>query len=101
MPANLSNKSFGSSLKSTPILLNYLLNSIWEILSSGSYKLLNFVTTICDNPLSQYVVDDMGSKQATEQVHNDSQTLGKYPTMARVRVQLPTEQPHELRILIN
>ena len=45
----------------------------------------------------------MGSKQATDQVHDDSHTLGKYPIRVkiRVRVQLPMEQPHELRIIIN
>ena len=57
----------------------------------------------------------MGSKRATEQVQNDSLTLGKYPITVRVRVrvwvmvrvrvwvrvQLPMEQPHELGIIIN
>ena len=55
----------------------------------------------------------MGSKRATDQVNNDSQTLGKYPIMVRFRVrvrfkvrvrvrfQLPMEQPHKLRIYIN
>ena len=49
----------------------------------------------------------MGSKRATDQVHDDIQTLGKYPIMVRVRVrfrvrvQLPMEQPHELRIIMN
>ena len=57
----------------------------------------------------------MGSKRATEQVHDDIQTLGKYPIRVRVRVrvgvrirvrvrvrfQLPMEQPHELIIIIN
>ena len=47
----------------------------------------------------------MGGKQATDQVHNDSHTLGKYPirvrVRGRVRVQLTMEQPHELRIIIN
>ena len=45
----------------------------------------------------------MGSKRDTDQVHDDSQTLGKYPIMVRVmvRVQLPMEQPHELRIIMN
>ena len=51
--------------------------------------------------------DDMGSKRATDQVNNDSQTLGKYPIRfrfmirIRFRVQLTMEQPHELRIIIN
>ena len=49
----------------------------------------------------------MGSKRATYQVHDDSQTLGKYVIMVRVRVmvsvrvQLPMEQPPKLRIYIN
>ena len=45
----------------------------------------------------------MGSKKSKDQVHDDSQTLGKYPirVRVRVRVQLPMEQPHELRIIIN
>ena len=53
----------------------------------------------------------MGIKQATYQVHDDSQKLGKYPFSFRVRVrvrvrfrfrvQLLMEQPHELRIDIN
>ena len=53
--------------------------------------------------------DDMGSNRASDQVHDDSQTLVKYTIMVsvrvrvrvRVRVQLPTEQPHKLRIIIN
>ena len=50
---------------------------------------------------------DMGSKRATYQVHDDSQTLGKYTigvrvrVKVRVRVQLAMEQQHELRIYIN
>ena len=50
--------------------------------------------------------DDMGIKRATDQVHNDRQTLGKYPirvrvgVRVRVRFQLPMEQPHKLRIVI-
>ena len=60
---------------------------------------------------------DMGSKRAIDQVHDNSQTLGKYPIRVRVRirfrfrfrfrfrvrvrVQLPMEQPHKLRIIIN
>ena len=47
----------------------------------------------------------MGSKQATDQVHYDSQTLGKYTIRFRVRVrvkvQLLMEKSHELRIIIN
>ena len=53
----------------------------------------------------------MGSKQATDQVQDDSQKLGKRPirvrvrvmvrVRVRVRVQLLMEQPHELRININ
>ena len=55
----------------------------------------------------------MGSKKFTDQVHVDSQKLGKYPIMVRgrvrvrvrvrvtVRVQLTMEQPHEQRIIIN
>ena len=49
----------------------------------------------------------MGSKRATDQVNEDSKTLGKYPIMVRVRVrvrvrvELLMEQPHELRIIIN
>ena len=49
----------------------------------------------------------MGSNRAIDQVHNDSQTLDKYPIRVRVRVrvrvrfQLPMEQPHELRIIVN
>ena len=55
----------------------------------------------------------MGSNRSPDQVQNDSQTLGKYPTKVRVmvrvsvrvkvrvRVQLPMELPHELRIIIN
>ena len=47
----------------------------------------------------------MGSNQSPDQVHDDNQTLGKYPIRVRVRVrvkvQLPTERPHELRIIIN
>ena len=31
------------------------------------------------------IVDDMGSKQATDQVHYKSQTLDKYPIRVRVR----------------
>ena len=48
----------------------------------------------------------MGIKRATDQVHNDRQTLGKYPirvrvgVRVRVRFQLPMEQPHKLRIVI-
>ena len=57
--------------------------------------------------------DDMGSKRATDQVHDDSQTLGKYPirvrvrvmvrirVRVRVRVKLPMEKPDELRIIIH
>ena len=51
--------------------------------------------------------DDMGSKRATDQVRDDSQTLGKYPirfrfrVRVRFRVQMPMEQPHELRIIIS
>ena len=55
------------------------------------------------------IVDDMGSKQATDQVHYKSQTLDKYPirvrirvrVKVRVRVQLMMEQPHKFRIIIN
>ena len=51
----------------------------------------------------------MVSKRAIDQVHDASQTLGKYPIRirirvrfrVRVRVQLPIEQPHELIIIIN
>ena len=49
----------------------------------------------------------MGSKKSKDQVHDDSQTLGKYPirvrvrVTGRVRVQLPIEQPHKLSIIIN
>ena len=59
----------------------------------------------------------MGSNQSPDQVHDDSQKLGKYPSRARVRVrvrvrvmvrvrvrvrvQLPTEQLNELKIIIN
>ena len=47
----------------------------------------------------------MGSTQATDQVQDDIQTLGKYPIRFRVRVmirvQMPMEQPQELRIDIN
>ena len=45
----------------------------------------------------------MDSKQATYQVNDGSQILGKYPIMVRVRVrvQLLMEQPNELRIIIN
>ena len=48
----------------------------------------------------------MGNKRATDQVHDDSQTLGKYPIRVRVRVavtvrvQLLMEQPHKLRIIM-
>ena len=46
----------------------------------------------------------MGSKQATDQVQDYRQTLGKYPirvnVRVRVRFQLPMEQPHELRKII-
>ena len=57
--------------------------------------------------------DYMGSKRATDQVHDDIQILGKYlinvrvrvrvrvMVRVRVRVQLPMEQPHELRIIVN
>ena len=55
--------------------------------------------------------DNIGSKRATDQVHDDIQTLRKYPmrvrvrvrirVRVRVRVQLLLEQPHELRIIIN
>ena len=49
--------------------------------------------------------DDMGSKRAIDQVNDDNQTLGKYPIRVRVRVrvsfQLPMEQTHKLRIIIN
>ena len=51
------------------------------------------------------MTDDMVSNRSPDQVHDDSQTLGKYQIMVRVRVrvrvQLPTGQPHELRIIIN
>ena len=30
----------------------------------------------------------MGSNRATDQVHDDSQTLGKYPIRVRVRVRV-------------
>ena len=49
----------------------------------------------------------MGSKRFTDQVRDDSQTLGKYPIRFRFRVrvrvwvQMPMEQPHELRIIIS
>ena len=51
----------------------------------------------------------MGSKRATDQVHNDSQTIVKYPIRVtvrfrfrvRVRVHPPIEQPQELRIINN
>ena len=55
----------------------------------------------------------MGSKRATDQVHDDIQTLGKYPIRVRVmvmvrvrvgikvRVKLPTEELNVLRIIIN
>ena len=43
----------------------------------------------------------MGIKQDTDQVQDDIQTLGKYPNRVRVRVKLPMEQRHELRIIIN
>ena len=63
----------------------------------------------------------MGSKRATDQVQDDRQTLGKYPIRVRVtvtvtvtvtvrvrnrnrvraRVQLPMEQPYNIRIIIN
>ena len=49
----------------------------------------------------------MGSNRDPDQVHDDGQILGKYPIGVRfgvrvmVRFQLPTEQPHELRIIIN
>ena len=55
----------------------------------------------------------MGIKRATDQVHNDSQTLGKYPIRVKFRVRvrvrvrvrdrlhLSMEQPYELRIIIN
>ena len=47
----------------------------------------------------------MGSKQDTDQVHDDIHTLGKYPIRVRVkdvvRVQLLMEQPNELKIFIN
>ena len=33
-------------------------------------------------------IDDMGSNRATDQVHDDSQTLGKYPIRVRVRVRV-------------
>ena len=48
----------------------------------------------------------MDRNRAPDQVHNDSQTLGKYPirvrirVRVRVRVQLAMEQLHELRIII-
>ena len=59
------------------------------------------------------MTDNMGSKQATYQVHDDSHKIGKYTirvivivrvvVMVRVRVRahLPMEQPHELIIIIN
>ena len=47
----------------------------------------------------------MGSKRATDQIHENSQKLGKYPirvsVRVRVRVQLKMDQPHKLRITIN
>ena len=47
----------------------------------------------------------MGNNQAPYQVHDDSQTLGKYPVRVRVRfrvmVQLPTEKLYRLRIIID
>ena len=57
----------------------------------------------------------MSSNLSPDQVHNDIQTLGKYPIIirvrvrdrdrfmvrVRVRVQLPTEQTHELIMIIN
>ena len=44
----------------------------------------------------------MGGNQAPDQVHDDGHILGKYPirVRVRVRVQLPTEKPHKLRIII-
>ena len=49
--------------------------------------------------------DDIGSNRSLDQVHDDRQTLSKYPirvrVRVRVRVQLLTEQLHELRIIIN
>ena len=51
--------------------------------------------------------DDMSSKRATDQIHDDSQTLGKYPirvrfrVMVMFRVQLTMEQPYKLRIIID
>ena len=43
----------------------------------------------------------MCSKRAIDQIKDDRHTLGKYPirvkVRARVRVQQPMEQPHELR----
>ena len=49
----------------------------------------------------------MDSYQAPDQVHDDGQILGKYPIRARFRFrfsvkdQFLTDQPHELRIIIN
>ena len=45
----------------------------------------------------------MGSNISTDQVHDDSQTLGKYPirVMVRVKVKLLMEKLYELRIIIN
>ena len=49
----------------------------------------------------------MGINRSPDQVHDDIQTICKYPIRGRfrvrfrVRVQLPTEQPHEIRIIIN
>ena len=55
----------------------------------------------------------MGSNRATDQVHDDIQTLGKYPIRVRVRVrvrvrirvrvrvQLHMDKPHELRMIMN
>ena len=44
----------------------------------------------------------MGSKLGTDQLQDDSNKIGKYPIIVRVRVrvQLPMEQPHKLIIII-
>ena len=74
-----------------------------------------FVPTGHPKNFTAFGTYDMGSKRATEQVHDDIQTLGKYPIRVRVRVrvgvrirvrvrvrfQLQMEQPHELIIIIN
>ena len=78
--------------------------SVWQIVLFTSVQI-----AYMEKQPKYPIRDNMGSNWAPEQVHDDIQTLGKYPirvrvrvrVMVMVRVQLPAEQPYELRIIIN